>query len=97
MSWNDQEAIESERLDADIQQAELEAAGRSARNRRRQAVLLRAMGKLEEAMTVCSHGWSGYNPDRTAIQCYECGSRMVDQPDGRRIATVPCEFPIPER
>jgi len=57
--WFDDEAIASERLDADIDMASLEAAGRSCARGRKIMQTLRARGDLAGAARACSHG-SGY-------------------------------------
>lgn len=82
--------------DADIEQAELEEAGRRAAVGYRRMKQHKAAGNLEAAMHACPHGWSGpvSAANRNLLQCYHCGSRMEEQPNGRRVATVPCEFPV---
>jgi hypothetical protein len=56
MSWNDREAIDAERFDADMEMAQLEAAGRSASKRAKCMRALRAAGRLDEAAAACTHG-----------------------------------------
>jgi hypothetical protein len=55
MSWNDIEAIEAERFDADMLQAQYEAEGNAHARRQRQADQLRRDGRLDEAAAKCSH------------------------------------------
>lgn len=88
--WMDQEAIDQERFDADREQAQLEAEGRSYAKRSRRAAQLRAAGRLVEASAMCPHG-GGYPLDSLAarnakdpragqpgIRCYDCGSVLSD-------------------
>jgi len=92
--------------DADIDQAELESAGRSSERGHRAMLRLRASGKLVEAAEACHHGW-GYptnsgaaNGDprygETGMRCLHCGSWWrgdVKFWDLRRVpVTVPCEL-----
>lgn len=73
------EAIEAERLDADLEMAELEAAGRKADRRYRKMNALRVAGKLKDAARVCPHGWVGPVDDETEyLYCYHCGSRVSE-------------------
>jgi len=88
------EAIEQERLDADMLQAqyERESAVYSARERRSQK--LRSEGKLDEAARECPHGSVGLlaglcsedDPryGEEGFRCHECGS-VVDEIGGRVI------------
>ena len=92
MSYYDQEAIDSERLDADIEMAELEAAGRSAARRVKRAHSLREQGRLAEAAAICPHGWTRrYEPNPEHRVCYDCGS-VISYADDTRAAVVvmPC-------
>lgn len=99
--WNDPEAIEQERLDADMEQAALESAGRDYARRARKSALLRAQGKLDEAAKMCPHG-GGYplkslaarnandpREGQAGVRCYDCGSVLTDW-QGRVL--FPCEL-----
>jgi hypothetical protein len=57
--WNDQEAIEAERFDADIEQAAFEAAGRVYARQRRASAKAAAAGDFLTACEICPHG-AGY-------------------------------------
>jgi hypothetical protein len=72
--------------DADIEQAQLEAAGRASARGHRRMKQLRADGKLAEAAAACTHG-AGYPTDSPAARnandprageighrCTDCGS-----------------------
>ena len=61
--WFDQEAIDSERFDADIEQAELERVGRQ-------------MAKVAGKPGLCKHGWTGPDDSKKdgTFKCYHnCG------------------------
>jgi len=96
--WFDPEAIESERLDADMEQAELEREGNLAARALRRMRKLRAAGKLAEAAAACTHGWTrGHGPwPRPAGApddnvCNHCGS--VIRGFGRDAEVLePCRF-----
>lgn len=103
MSWFDQEAIDSERFEADMEMADLEATGRRMANRARKMRAHRAAGRLAEAAAVCPHG-SGYplnspaatnnkdpNAGEKGYRCTECGSRLDGDPWRGARVTVPCE------
>ena len=89
--------------DADIEQAELEAAGNEYARRARKSAAAREAGDLDAAAAACPHG-HGYPLDSPAARhendpgageagyrCLECGSRLDASPwdDGR--VTVACE------
>lgn len=90
MSWFDPEAIETERLDADIEQANLEAAGRESARGHKRMLALRAAGDLAGAARACPHG-GGYPLNSLAAQnsndpkagqqgfrCSDCGSILTE-------------------
>lgn len=105
--WFDAEAIEAERLDADMEQAALVAAGARYARRQRQSVRLRAAGDLAGAARACPHG-GGYplrslaaqrSNDPAAgqegVRCDGCGSRLSDFPfNGECTVLVPCEIHV---
>ena len=111
MSWNDDEAIEAERWEADQQQAELEAAGNRHWRRIKKMRALRAAGKLAEAAEMCPHG-HGYplnslaaehNNDprkgEAGVRCHECGSVLTEWSPalgGNGVVLYPCELPLPK-
>lgn len=101
MSYFDEEAIESERFYADMEMAEIEAAGRSSAKRIKLSAALRAQGKLAQAAAVCPHGWGYSSPSiaatqendprasETGFRCYHCGSFLSDD---ERAVLYPCEI-----
>jgi len=108
--YHDPEAIEAERLDADRELAELEAAGREAGRKLRRADRLRAEGRLAEAAEACPHG-GGYplrsiaartsNDPRfgeDGVRCSDCFSVLSAFPfDDEDVRVLyPCE-PEPVR
>lgn len=98
------EALEQERWDADLLQAQYEAEGREFGLRQHQSELLRAEGNLEAAAAKCPHS-GGYPLDSLAAEnegdpnqgeegwrCWDCGSRLtVSYWDGGTVL-VPCEW-----
>ncbi len=100
----EQEALESERLDADREQAELEALGRSLDKRHRRMERLLAEGKTIEAARVCSHD-GGYplrsiaaedlgdpRKGQSGWRCSDCGSVLSASPWDDGVVTVPCDW-----
>lgn len=96
MSWFDDEALAVERLDADLEQAELEAAGREFARSLGRMHALRAAGDDMGAAKACEHG-GGYPLDSLAAsegtcghvdpfaggrgwRCRDCGSRLSSPP-----------------
>jgi len=78
--------------DADIEQAELEAAGRESARGLKRAKRLFLAGDLTGAARACPHG-GGYPTDKPAaknskdpragepgFRCYYCGSHFLDDP-----------------
>lgn len=103
MSWNDIEAIEQERFDADMLQAQYEAEGNAYALRQHQSELLRREGNYEAAARKCPHG-GGYPLDSPAaenendpnsgeegVRCYDCGSRLSTWAWAGGVVVVPCE------
>jgi hypothetical protein len=95
--WFDPEAIDGERIDADIEQASLEEQGRDHSRLLRVMERLRAAGRLAEAAAACPHGWTGPLPAGHtqwapgACLCQDCGS--VIQGFGRTaVVLMPCAF-----
>jgi len=86
--WFDPEAIEDERFEADMLQAQYEAEGNAAAERQRKVDALKAEGRLEEAVKVCSHGYVGLlkgtcsqdDPryGEEGSRCYDCGAVVTD-------------------
>lgn len=101
--WFDDEAIQQERWDAALEQAQFEAEGREYALRMHQSRLLRGEGNLAAAARKCPHS-GGYPLDSPAAnyegdpnegddgwRCSDCGSRLSASPwDGGEV-TVPCE------
>jgi len=94
--WFDPEALESERKEADFEQAALEASGRWHATRLRAARSALRRGDKERAAKLCPHGWrqelkgSGGRDDarhgQEGFRCLDCGSYLVavldpEQPD----------------
>lgn len=90
--------------DADIEQAELEAAGNRAARGIRRMRALRAAGNLDGAAAACPHGggypldspaaWASGDPfaGQAGVRCADCGSRLnAFRWDGGRVL-VPCEI-----
>jgi hypothetical protein len=69
--------------DADIEQAELEAAGRQFSRELRRVKAALAKGDVYTAMELCSHGWSGPSSGiGSELQCFHCGcSLREDEPN----------------
>src|SRR5512146_2299805 len=105
--WFDQEAIEQERLDADMLQAQYESEGMEFGRRLRKAQQLFEQGKFAEAAEWCPHGggyplnspaaendgdpMAGTDPD--AWRRMDCGSRMKGHdPLVDMTVIVPCEL-----
>lgn len=99
--WFDAEAIASERMDADIEQADLEAAGREYGRSRKRMVRLRAAGDLAGAARACMHG-GGYPLNSPAalnmadpragqqgFRCNDCGSVTTEY---RGAVLIPCDM-----
>lgn len=81
------EALASERFEADMEQAELEAAGREHHRRVKLSGILRSLGRWSQAAKVCPHG---HGNSRT-FECYECGSLFDRDPFDRGARIVdPC-------
>lgn len=87
--WAEIEAMEDERFEADLLQAQYEAEGREHGRRERLMRKLYAEGKLAEAAEACPHG-GGYPLDSEAaanehdpfvgeagVRCTTCGSRLT--------------------
>lgn len=101
----EQEALEQERRDADIEMAELYAAGREASRRRSRSERLFAAGRLMEAAEACPHG-GGYPLDSIAarnagdpragqsgVRCDSCGSVLSGfRWDGPVTVVHPCDW-----
>lgn len=101
--WAEIEALEDERRDADMQQAEYEAEGREHGRRQTKTKQLIQAGDKEGAAKTCPHS-GGFPLDSLAAKydedphvgadgwrCSDCGSRLSASPwDGGRV-TVPCE------
>jgi hypothetical protein len=103
--WFDEDAIASERLDADIEMAELQAAGRDYARSHRRMVKLLAAGDKVGAAKACMHG-SGYPLDSLAarnssdpragdkgLRCTGCGSILTEW---RGAVLEPCEWIRPQ-
>jgi len=86
--WFDPEAVAAERLDADQEMGELEAAGRHAARRLTRARVLFEAGRLMEAAQTCPHGWRQGLPGEKS-RCLDCGSLLGWS--GKVLA--PCEMP----
>jgi hypothetical protein len=97
------EAIEQERFDADMLQAQYEAEGREFGRKQKLSERLRAEGKLVEAAEACPHS-GGYplaslaaehandpHVGEDGYRCCDCGSRMSASPWDGATVTVPCE------
>lgn len=68
--WFDRDAIDAERFDADVEQAELEAAGREHYRLRRRSLGKLLKGDPVGAAALCPHG-SG-----SGDLCRDCGARV---------------------
>lgn len=93
------------RRDADILQAELEAAGNRAGRAYRRMAKLYLADLIEQAADACPHGWV-YPLDSVAasevddprrgergFRCIECGSALGSDPmEGPAVVVVPCEL-----
>lgn len=103
--WFDEEAIEQERLDADIEQAQFEEESRRFWDRVKMMKGLYGEGKLPEAASTCPHGGgypldslaANYNDDpnegENGWRCCDCGSRLSTAPfEGEAKVLVPCEI-----
>ena len=99
------EALEQERFEADVEQAELERLGREYG--RREAKMIRAYraGQLTVAASFCPHG-SGYplnslaatndrdpHAGQQGVRCSDCGSRIngFRYEVARVVVLAPCE------
>lgn len=96
--------------DADLEMADLQAAGNRAARGRRRMIALRAAGKLAEAADACSHGAGYSSPSPAAVssqdpraaeagyRCTDCGSWFAGKIgyfDVRTITpTIPCELKV---
>jgi Rieske Fe-S protein len=103
--WFDDEAIQQERWDADLEQAQFEAEGNEFWRRIQRMKKLYEEGDLAAAAATCPHGGgypldspaAGYaddpNEGEQGFRCCDCGSRFDKSPlgDGGRV-TVPCEI-----
>lgn len=96
-----------EREQADIEQAELEAAGREYGRAHRRMMALRKAGDLTGAAKACKHG-AGYplaslaatyakdpRAGEKGVRCSDCGSVIDEFPWGGHYVTIihPCELP----
>lgn len=104
MSWNDDEAIEQERWDSDMEQAQFEAEGNRLAALKAKSDKALAEGDKEAAANLCPHG-GGYPLDSPAahnnddpnagedgVRCYDCGSRLSAFVwDGGKVL-IPCEW-----
>jgi hypothetical protein len=100
--WFDEEAIEQERFDADLLQAQYEREGNEFWRQLQRAKKLREEGKLQEAAEACPHSGgypldslaAGYNEDphkgENGFRCVDCGSRVTDIMGDVLVA---CEIP----
>jgi hypothetical protein len=110
--WFDSEAIEAERMDADIEMAELEARGNSIYRRMKRAKALFVAGDIAAAARACPH--QGGYPLRSQaaqnsgdpafgvsdwVRCNDCGSVLTSFPwNGAATVVEPCSFkPFAER
>ena len=75
----EQEAIEQERWDADMEQAEWQALVREHGHRLDRTRAAMKADDWAKAAEICDHGWSGLAPDGGQRVCYHCGSRIDDQ------------------
>lgn len=105
MSYSDEiEALEDERFSADMEQAELEAAGRQFSRQLRRFRALLAAGKKDEAARACPHGGgyplsslaAGYEHDPRAgqdgVRCSDCHSVLSNfRWDGPMVVLFACE------
>lgn len=74
-------------FDADIEQYQLEEAGRQHARRHKRMLALLAAGDKQGAAEMCMHGWQQrLKPGE--YRCRHCGSRVDDQCE----VLVPCEF-----
>jgi len=102
--WFDSEAIEQERLDADILQAQYEEEGNRFARQLRESERLNEAGQAAEAAEACPHGF-GYPLDSPAAEnegdpfagqngwrCLHCGSRLADSVHAGAKVLVPCEW-----
>lgn len=87
--WNDSEAIEQEKFDADQEMADLQRAGNRAARGLRRVKQLKASGDLAGAAAACPHDWTGPAPDGSGIMCNHCGSLVTDF---RGTVIKPCVF-----
>ena len=100
------EAIDSDRLDADTLLSELQAAGRNADQKYRRMEWLRDIDlDPEGAAEICPHGWIYPLDSRAAVEmrdpsagqpgvrCQHCGS-IIDRPPYEGPVTVlyPCQW-----
>jgi hypothetical protein len=103
IDWGmEDEALADERMEADMQMAELEAAGREFTRRIRAAKAAYLAGDKDKAARLCPHS-SGYStlkhpncqdPMKGAegARCSCCGSRLRELRRGAEVL-VPCEIP----
>lgn len=102
--WDEMEALEQERFDADLEQASYEAQGRAYGAAKRKSETLMAAGDKAGAAAACPHG-GGYPLDSPAAshsndpyagesgyRCCDCGSRMSASPWDGGTVTAPCEI-----
>lgn len=104
--WNDDEAIEQERHDADLLQAQYEAESNAFVRQQRRAKALFEAGDLEGAAEMCGHD-GGYPLDslaaeyandpglgREGVRCGSCGSHLSRFPyEGEVTIIAACEIP----
>lgn len=103
MGWNDLEAIEDERFEADMLQAQYEQEGAAYARDQREMLRLRAEGDLAAAAAMCNHtgGYpldslaASWAPDpnygETGFRCMDCGSRISGIGRDAEVL-VPCEW-----
>lgn len=82
------EQIWLERIDADREQAQLEAEGNAHARRSRQVHALLKSGEVEEATKLCFHGFVGGltgsctegdpRHGEDGCRCFECGAHVTD-------------------
>jgi hypothetical protein len=106
--WNDPEAIDSERMDADMEMADLQAAGNASYRRLKRAKQLYDKGDKMGAAKMCPHGWSyplnsiaaregttGHiDPKAGGVgeRCIHCGSVVNDAFSHNPTIIEPCSF-----